>query len=206
MVPASFLTPYTLLLSSFTTKDNELMWVLVLPPEQLSADRGDLQWGGFYLGLGQFMSVSGTEDHLSPPECKMMSCDSTCPAVIYIYLTLISDSVCSASGYSVTLVQEETEWNSALNIDFRQLIDWAYFQEDLYDILCNSVCPRLFLCCCSLKRHNNVATCVSWVVLEMRPPDNRVASPVFILRGVCGGSLWMSPHSGLILNRNKRIN
>lgn len=47
----------------------------------------------------------------------MMSCDSLCPAVIY--LTPASARLRLASGYQFALVQEETGREWALNIDYR---------------------------------------------------------------------------------------
>lgn len=53
------------------------------------------------------MFVSGPQDDLSLlQECKMMSCDFTCPAVIY--LTPVSVRLCLASGFQFAIVQEET--------------------------------------------------------------------------------------------------
>lgn len=54
---------------------------------------------------------------VSSRECKMMSCDFTCPAVIY--LTPVSARFCLASGYQFAIVQEETGREWALNTDFR---------------------------------------------------------------------------------------
>lgn len=53
------------------------------------------------------MFVSGPQDDLSLSEkCKVMSCDFTCPAVIY--LTSVSAGLCLAPGYHFAIVQEET--------------------------------------------------------------------------------------------------
>lgn len=54
------------------------------------------------------MFVSGPQDDLSLPErCKVMSCDFTCPAVIF--LTPVSGRFCLVPGYEFTIVQKETE-------------------------------------------------------------------------------------------------
>lgn len=58
---------------------------------------GDALWDGFRFGLGGFMSVSRPPDDPSLlQQCNVMSCDFTCPAVIY--LTLVSVSFCQAAA------------------------------------------------------------------------------------------------------------
>lgn len=55
------------------------------------------------------MLVSGPQDDLSHPQtCKVISCDFTCLAVIY--LTPISAGLCLAQGDQFAMVQGETGW------------------------------------------------------------------------------------------------
>lgn len=49
------------LLSSFTTMDNELMWVLLSPSDHLSAGRSDLQWDGFIWVMKIHVCVRNTQ-------------------------------------------------------------------------------------------------------------------------------------------------
>lgn len=58
-------------------------------------------FGMTLFGLGGFMFVSGPQDDLSLPEkCKIMSCDFTCPAVIYLTPGLPGSRlpICYSSG------------------------------------------------------------------------------------------------------------
>lgn len=82
---------------------------LVCVSEQLSADQV-MCFGMALFGLGGFMFVSVPQDDLSLPEkCKVMSCDFTCPAVIY--LTPVSARFCLAPSYQFAIDQGETGEN-----------------------------------------------------------------------------------------------
>lgn len=92
---------------------------------------GDMLLDGFIWVRRIHVCVRTTGWPVSSRECKMMSCDFTCPAVIY--LTPVSVRFCLASGCQFAIVQEETGWEWALNIDFkhRRHNDRAYFQQSL---------------------------------------------------------------------------
>lgn len=92
---------------------------------------GDMLWDGFIWVRRIHVCVRTTGWPVSSRECKMMSCDFTCPAVIY--LIPVSVRFCLASGCQFAIVQEETGWEWALNIDFRHRRhnDRAYFQQSL---------------------------------------------------------------------------
>lgn len=116
LMSSDFFPFWPLLVKEKENKQPQRLWAFVSVPRHLSADVVVLK-DGFIWVRRIHVCVRTTGWPVSSRECKMMSCDSLCPALIY--LTPASARPCLASGYQFALVQEETGREWALNIDYR---------------------------------------------------------------------------------------